>query len=83
MQNKVRLEGSIAEGYVVEEAIIFSCQYLQGVESKFSMRLENGGEIFRDIRSYVLELFRPVGHPIKKFVLFVCTTISKGKVVCS
>ncbi|KAM0002938.1 hypothetical protein Hdeb2414_s0306g00862151 [Helianthus debilis subsp. tardiflorus] len=36
--NKAKPEGSIAEGYVVEEAITFCSHYLRGVESKFERR---------------------------------------------
>ena len=38
IRNKARPEGSIAEGYIVQEAMTFSSQYLRGIQSKFSMR---------------------------------------------
>ena len=36
VRNKVRPEGSIAEGYVADEALTFCSQYLQGVQTKFN-----------------------------------------------
>ena len=36
VKNRARLEGSIVEGYVVDEALTFSSMYLEGVKSKFN-----------------------------------------------
>ena len=36
MRNKVRPKGSIAEAYIVEEALTFWSMYLSGIESKFN-----------------------------------------------
>nr|GEY29425.1 hypothetical protein [Tanacetum cinerariifolium] len=36
VRNKVKLEGSIAEGYVVEEALTFSSHYFRDVTTKFN-----------------------------------------------
>nr|GEX42691.1 hypothetical protein [Tanacetum cinerariifolium] len=36
IQNKAKLEGSIAEGYVVEEALTFSSHYFRDVTTKFN-----------------------------------------------
>ena len=45
VRNKAIPEGSIAEGYIVQEAMTFSSQYLRGVQSKFSMRETILGDI--------------------------------------
>ena len=36
VKNKAHPKGSIVEGYVVDEALTFCSQYLQGVETKFN-----------------------------------------------
>ncbi|XP_077242415.1 uncharacterized protein LOC143882921 [Tasmannia lanceolata] len=36
VRNRSRVEGSIAEGYLVEECLIFCLRYLKGVESKLN-----------------------------------------------
>lgn len=51
VQNKVRLKGFIAEGYVVDETLIFYLMYLEGIETKF-----NRPEIKSDIDKLKNEL---------------------------
>ncbi|GKD65089.1 hypothetical protein Tco_1307197 [Tanacetum coccineum] len=41
VRNKAKLEGSIAEGYVAEEALTFCSRYLKGVETRFNRRDRN------------------------------------------
>ena len=65
VRNKAIPEGSIAEGYIVQEAMTFSSQYLRGVQSKFSIR-KRDNDLLKDKRNYSLEVFRPVGHPVGK-----------------
>jgi len=36
MQSRVALEGSIAEGYYVEECLTFCARYMEGVENIFN-----------------------------------------------
>ena len=36
IKNRARLEGSIAEGYKVDEVLTFWSMYLEGVETKFN-----------------------------------------------
>ena len=43
VRNRARLEGSIAEGYVVNEALTFCSMYLEGVETKFN-RLDRNAD---------------------------------------
>ena len=65
VRNKARPEGSSAEGYIVQEAMTFSSQYLRGIQSKFSMRQRDDDKLEYK-RNYALEVFRPVGCPIRK-----------------
>ena len=70
MRNRARPEGSIAEGYTVEEAITFSSQYLRGVHSKFSGRLRNDNDSKAANRVYSIDVFRPVGKGIGKKTVY-------------
>ena len=45
VRNKTRPEGSIAEGYIVQEAMTFSAQYLRGIQSKFSISKRDDDEL--------------------------------------
>lgn len=46
VRNKARPEGSIAEGYLANECLMFGYRYLYGVETKFNKRERNydGGQ---------------------------------------
>ena len=67
VRNKARLECSIAEGYIVQEALTFSSQYLRMVESKFSIRKQDD-DLLKHKTNYSLEVFR-----------LVCRTIGKNE----
>ncbi|GJW19393.1 acidic leucine-rich nuclear phosphoprotein 32 family member A, partial [Tanacetum coccineum] len=41
LRRETKLEGSIAEGYVAEEALTFCSRYLKGVETRFNRRDRN------------------------------------------
>ena len=36
VRNQTRVEGSIVEGYVIDEALTFCFMYLEGIETKFN-----------------------------------------------
>ena len=65
VRNKARPEGSIAEGYIVQEAMTFSAQYFRGIQPKFSMRTRDDDKL-QHKRNYASEVFRLVGHLIGK-----------------
>ena len=75
VRNKARPEGSIAEGYVVEEALHFCEQYLNGVESKF-VKVPHVTE-----RKFDLEIFEPCGRPLKgvKFTTLADSLLKKAE----
>ncbi|XP_035835092.1 uncharacterized protein LOC118483704 [Helianthus annuus] len=76
--NKAKPEGSIAEGYVVEEAITFCSHYLRGVESKLDKRDRNVDKTSSDARSFALDIFRLNGRGIgKKEVHMLPTNLMK------
>ena len=41
MKNKARPEGSIAEGYIVNEALTFCSMYLNRIETRFNQKERN------------------------------------------
>ncbi|KAK1427928.1 hypothetical protein QVD17_16680 [Tagetes erecta] len=66
VRNKAKPEGSIAEGYVVEEAMTFCSHYLQGVESKLDKREISDEKTSSDTRRVVLDIFKINGQGIGK-----------------
>nr|XP_043639273.1 uncharacterized protein LOC122610343 [Erigeron canadensis] len=66
VRNKAKPEGSIAEGYVVEEAMTFSSHYLRGVESKFYKRGKNEEKTYNDGKSFALDIFGLNGRAVGK-----------------
>ncbi|KAK9053298.1 hypothetical protein SSX86_029931 [Deinandra increscens subsp. villosa] len=64
--NRAKPEGSIAEGYVVKEAITFCSHYLRGVESKLDKRERNNDKTSCDDQSFMLDVFRVNGRGIGK-----------------
>ncbi|KAI3789054.1 hypothetical protein L2E82_01841 [Cichorium intybus] len=66
VRNKARPEGSIAEGYVIEEALTFCSHYLRGVDSRLDKRGRNDDETFNDVRDCKLDIFKLNGRGIGK-----------------
>lgn len=62
VRNKAHPEGSIAEGYLVEECLIFCSRYLEGVETRFNRPVRNYDTV-RDEHSTPY-LFLTAGQPI-------------------
>ena len=63
VRNKVRPEGSIAEGYVVDEALTFCSMYFKGVHSKFNRPERNEDA---PIQSRYLTVFKSQCRPLGK-----------------
>ena len=59
VRNKVSLEGSIAEAYVVDEALTFCSRYMDDVETRFNQLPRNVG--FLDQSAYTADVF---GHSV-------------------
>ncbi|KAK9048338.1 hypothetical protein SSX86_032699, partial [Deinandra increscens subsp. villosa] len=66
VRNRAKPEGSIAEGYVVKEAITFCSHYLRGVESKLDKRERTNDKNSSDDQSIMLDVFRVNGRGIGK-----------------
>ncbi|XP_052625778.1 uncharacterized protein LOC111885117 [Lactuca sativa] len=67
VRNKARPEGSIAEGYVADEALTFCSMYLDGIQTKFNRPERNAD----------------VGIPKSRFSVFSlqCRPMSKKKII--
>jgi len=67
VRNKARPEGSIAEGYVAEEALTFCSMYLEGIQTKFNRSDRN----------------EDAGIPKRQFLVFSsqCQPISAKKTI--
>jgi hypothetical protein len=59
VRNKARPEGSIAEAYVADEALIFCSRYMDDVETRFNRPPRNFG--FADPSAYTIDVF---GHGV-------------------
>ena len=62
VRNKARLEGSIAEGYLVNEALTFCSMYLCGIETRFN-RVERNDDSLHGQPEGVLSIFCQKARP--------------------
>ena len=58
--NRARLEGFIAEGYVVNKVLTFCSKYLKGVKTKFN-RPERNPDLTEDLGRAQLSVFKSIG----------------------
>ena len=63
MRNKARPEGSIAEAYIVNEALTFCSMYLRGIETRFSRVERNDDNREEQARGH-LSIFSQQARPI-------------------
>ncbi|XP_021739802.1 uncharacterized protein LOC110706214 isoform X3 [Chenopodium quinoa] len=64
VRNKARPEGSIAEGYILEECLFFCSKYLHNVETKSNQQERNSDSVSDDYEG--LSIFAPSGVPLGK-----------------
>ncbi|GJV39456.1 hypothetical protein Tco_1417896 [Tanacetum coccineum] len=87
VRNKAKPEGSIAKGYITEEALTFCSHYLKGVEIRFNRHKRNEDglnrthefQVFRSICKLVgKEVYTPLSAQVKQRVVsFVLNNTSK------
>ena len=65
VRNRARLKGSIAEAYVVNEALTFSSMYFRGIETRFN-RPERHDDGVDDRPNMEFSIFKHVGRPFSK-----------------
>ncbi|GJX65684.1 acidic leucine-rich nuclear phosphoprotein 32 family member A [Tanacetum coccineum] len=78
VRNKAKPEGSIAEGYVAEEALTFCSHYLKGVETRFNRPDRNG---FGLNPTDTFQVFQSICEPVGKEVYTTMDTKVMQKVV--
>ncbi|GKD09949.1 hypothetical protein Tco_1189634, partial [Tanacetum coccineum] len=68
VKNKAKAEGSIAEGYVADEALTFCSMYLKDIETRFNCPDRNGDTPISDVpvTSHELSVFESVCSLIGK-----------------
>ncbi|KDO41522.1 hypothetical protein CISIN_1g037486mg [Citrus sinensis] len=64
VRNKCHPEGSIAEGYLVEECLTFCSRYLPGIETKFNQPSRNADN--EEGNNESLSIFSKTGHGMGK-----------------
>ncbi|KAM6545672.1 hypothetical protein CsatB_026408 [Cannabis sativa] len=65
VKNKARLEGSIAEGYIISEALNFFSMYLHGIETRFNCPDRNPDDVGVR-RQSTLSIFNLPTRPFRK-----------------
>lgn len=77
VRNKAQPEGSIAEGYLVEEVLTFCSQYLDGIETRINRpaRVDDYPDE-RDL-SHTSSIFPSVGRAVGVFSTFNLSTMEK------
>ncbi|KAK2363440.1 hypothetical protein QL285_088428 [Trifolium repens] len=78
VRNKARPEGSIAEGYLLEEILTFCSRYLDDIETRCNRR-GRADDVPNDIQpqSQVAELFPLIGKPVGGSSYFTLTQREK------
>lgn len=68
VRNKARPEGSIAEGYIIDECLTFFSMYLTNIENRFNHEDRNvDGSSKKD--KHVLDIFSESVRPFKRFMM--------------
>lgn len=62
MKNKSRPEGSIAEGYIINEALTYCSMYLHEIETRFN-RPERNPDYVQERSSSSVSVFRQLARP--------------------
>jgi hypothetical protein len=78
VRQKGRPEGSIAEGYLMQEILTFCSRYLDDIETKWNRpRLVDDEPNYIHPNARVAELFPQVGKPLGGFEFIKLSSISK------
>lgn len=79
VRNKAQPEGSIAEGYLVQEILTFCSRYLDNIETRWNRPARVDDEPLDDIQpcSRVAELFPRVGKSIGGSSFYTLTSTEK------
>lgn len=69
VRNRARPEGSIAEGYLVDECLTFCSRYLHGIETKFNRPERNYDGGTSSYGTSQLSIFSTPGRPFGKAIM--------------
>ncbi|XP_075109949.1 uncharacterized protein LOC107801371 isoform X3 [Nicotiana tabacum] len=75
--NKAQPEGSIAEGYIVEDALTLCSRYFEGIESRINRPKRVNDELNHNKTSEVSSLFPQQGKPIGGSTIFPLSPLEK------
>ncbi|XP_070009781.1 uncharacterized protein [Nicotiana sylvestris] len=75
--NKAQPEGSIAEGYIVEEALTLCFRYLEGIESRINRPKHVNDELNHNKTSEISSLVPQQGKPIGGSTIFPLSPLEK------
>ena len=79
VKNKSRPEGSIAEGYIINEALTYCPMYLRGIETRFN-RPERNPDYVQDQSSSSVSVFRQLARPFGRKKSIFLTQKERDKV---
>ncbi|XP_025622948.1 uncharacterized protein [Arachis hypogaea] len=77
VRNKAKSEGSIAEGYVAEEALTFCSRYLEGIETRFNRPPRVDDRPDGNYNKHVDSLFPQMGNSKGAFTVFELLPMEK------
>ncbi|XP_057719684.1 uncharacterized protein LOC130934112 [Arachis stenosperma] len=77
VRNKAKSEGSIAEGYVAEEALTFCSRYLEGIETRFNRPPRVDDHPDDNYSTHVDSLFPQMGNSKGAFTVFELSPMEK------
>ncbi|XP_025670687.2 uncharacterized protein [Arachis hypogaea] len=77
VRNKAKSEGSIAEGYVAEEALTFCSRYLEGIETRFNRPPRVDDRPDDNYSTHVDSLFPQMGNSKGAFTVFELSPMEK------
>lgn len=78
VKNKARPEGSIAEGYVINEALTFCSMYFRGIETHFN-RPERNSDFVETQSSTTISVFRQLARPFGRKKSIYLTPTERDK----
>ena len=79
VKNKTRPEGSIAEGYIMNEALRYCSMYLSGIETRFN-RHDRNSDFNQVRRPSKLSLFTQPARPYGKITSFLLNEVEYNAV---
>uniref|UniRef100_A0A151UET9 DUF4218 domain-containing protein n=1 Tax=Cajanus cajan TaxID=3821 RepID=A0A151UET9_CAJCA len=77
VRNKAQLEGSIAEGYLVEESLTFCSRYIEDIETRFNKPKRVCDDPIDNDTSFMSSIFPQIGKLVGVCSMFTLTPMKK------